>query len=207
MKKVNLVIMLMLIVFFTGEGTFAQNSLYSRFEYGWNKKAKQSYREVYNVFETSLPYEFKAGAKIISGQNGYKMLNPFFYYKLRKSVEVGIRYSADSRENEFLASAVRLNWKINQVSVNASYDANLHLRGGRNMPDAWIGIFIPIADKWSYGLESRYFSAKNENFQLRPLKILYKFTKGFSPFLMFQRQWEDRAPIKNSLYVGGIISW
>lgn len=185
----------------------AQNFLYSRFEYGRNKKTNQQYHEVYEIFETSLPSKFKTGAKIISGQKGYKMLNPFMYYCYSKEVEFGLRYSADSRENEFITPAIRLNKKLSKISIYFSYDANLNLQGGRDMPDAWFGLSIPIHNNWSYGLESRYFSLKTGNFQIRPLKVSYQFKNDFSSFLMFQRQWENSTLIKNSFFLGGIIKW
>ncbi len=197
----------MVIIFLISNFAFAENSLYSRVEYGWDKKTRHSYNEVYNVFETPLSFQFKGGAKIISGHEGYKKLNPFIYYPLSKTLEIGLRYAADSRRNEFVAPSIRLKEKIGIISIGFSYEENINLHKGKNVPEAWLGISAPLTKLLSCGLESRYLNPKDEIFQFRPLKISYDFSEGFSSFIMFQGQWEEWVKTKNAIFMGGIMRW
>lgn len=146
------------------------------------------------------------GVTAITGDDGFHLFKPHVYLQTWKGLELGLRYQTDSFDNKYIIPAIRIKKRFSKFFFLGTADYPLNLRGGQDQIDIWTNIFT-LGEGLYYGAEARYyhtFSGGDHNYQLRPLKIGYRFKNGLVPFAMYEKYWKG-SHSGNAGYIG--IEW
>lgn len=186
------------------------NFLSLRYEYGQENDSDLNFSKQELYFENSSLENWKLGAKIISGDDSYKQINPHAYWQLNPNFFIGGKYFSDSAGSELLGPTFRyintLGGKIFTIFEVIQY---FDTKNENDTTDIWLSVSNAKKNGLLYGFEIVYFNIRNgtENLKIRPLKIGYKFQNGIFPYFMLQRHWNNIGNKADSIFIGFTVSF
>ncbi len=199
MKKILFVFM-MTLIFFPTPGFSGEN--YLQIRYG-SEFDLDDYN-YYFILENNSLENWAVGARIITLNNGFTILNPYFFWKKLNHSQFGIKYSRDSLGSESLGPAFRFINTMGPIFVFFDSTYYIDFKEGNNKLDTWFHISTSNRNGFYYGAEVWYYTFKKGNkiLNLRPIKVGYRSKNLPAPFIMLEKKWIDWKKEKSSIYFG-----
>ena len=203
--KIKSIIIFFVLVIFASVSNAEEKNNYLQLRYDLCKAEKGDIlRGTQNVFENNSS-QFALGTKLVTGEKGFILVNPYAFWKTNIGLQFGAKYSTDSSNNEYAGVSIRFIRPIKDIGVYVDAVYYKNLKNGNDKIDIFASLSKAISSEWRIGAETWFVDNRegSSNLSLRPIKLSYVFKNGLAPFIMPQIHWNDKGQ-RDEGFLGGI---